>query len=65
MTLLELIIGPAGEIRGETRGFAGRSCLEASRDLLQTLGQTTSDRLTAEFYAIAQDDVVAQRCEFR
>ena len=65
MKHLELIIGPAGDIRGETRGFTGAACLESSRPFLDVLGKTTSDRLTSEFYSAAQALVVTERCPAR
>ena len=50
MKTIELIIEIDGTVRVETRGFQGRSCLEASRALTAALGRTVGDRLTSEFY---------------
>ena len=43
-------LAPDGTVRVETRGFPGRSCLEASRLLAAALARTVGDRLTSEFY---------------
>ncbi len=51
MKRLELVIAPDGAIRAATHGFAGSGCLAASRPLLERLGATVSEQLTAEFYA--------------
>jgi hypothetical protein len=50
-------IAPDGATTIQTHGFAGRSCLEATRRLEATLGRTTSDRLTPEFYATARSAI--------
>ena len=47
---IEIIVGPKGESRLETKGFAGNSCREASRFIEQALGQQTGEQLTAEFH---------------
>jgi hypothetical protein len=63
MKTIEIVIAPTGAVRLQTRGFAGRSCLTASRFLEAALGRTTSDRLSSDFYAAAerQHETVAQR----
>ena len=47
---IEVIVGPNGQIRVEARGFDGASCLEATKELEQALGQTASRRRKPEFY---------------
>jgi hypothetical protein len=48
MKTIEIVVNPQGETRLETKGFAGASCQEASRFLEMALGETLSDRATAE-----------------
>ncbi len=50
MKRIEIVISPDGQTRLETKGFAGRSCQEASRFLERALGQSESDQRTSEFY---------------
>ena len=47
---IEVVITPAGEIRVQTRGFAGSSCRQASLPLERALGLLQSDTPTAELY---------------
>ena len=54
MKTIEIVVSPAGEIRIETKGFAGATCQGASRTIEQALGQRTAETLTAEFYAAQQ-----------
>lgn len=58
--VIRLIVGPRGETRVETRGFAGGECRNASRFLEQALGQPVGEQLTAEFY---QDQPAEQRIQ--
>ena len=50
MKRIEIVISPDGQTRLETKGFAGRSCQEASRFLERALGRSESDQRTSEFY---------------
>ncbi len=50
MKTIEITVSPGGETKGETRGFAGSECREASRFVEQALGRRTAETLTAEFY---------------
>ena len=52
-----VIVAPDGGMHVEARGYQGRTCLEATCRLEAALGRTTSDRLTAEFYAVEQPAV--------
>jgi hypothetical protein len=54
MKTIEITIGPKGEVQLETRGFAGGTCRDAAKALVGALGQTVSERLTAEFYRSEQ-----------
>ena len=61
MKIIEIIIGPAGETRLETKGFTGSACKEASCLLEQALGAVQADRLTAEFHEQAAHRPVQTR----
>jgi len=43
-------IAPDGEVRIETKGFSGPSCLEESKFLKDLLGQETARSLTPAYY---------------
>ena len=51
MKLIEITVAPDGQIRSETKGFAGAECQQASAFLEKMLGRRVSEQLTAEFYA--------------
>ena len=61
MKLIEITITPDGQTRLETRGFPGATCQEASRLLERALGNTTSEKLTSEFYQSKVQADVPQR----
>ena len=48
--VIEVIVSPLGEIKIETKGFAGNMCRQASQSLEEALGRMQSEKLTAEFY---------------
>ena len=50
MKQIEIIISPEGSSRIASRGYAGRSCQEATRQLEEALGQRLTETLTPEFY---------------
>ena len=50
MKQLEILISPEGQSRILTKGFAGSSCRDATKELEQALGERQSEQLTAEFY---------------
>jgi hypothetical protein len=50
---IEVLVSPTGEVRVQTKGFAGSDCLQASKFLEQSLGVTSADHKTAEFYESA------------
>jgi Protein of unknown function (DUF2997). len=47
---IEVLISPKGEIKIQTKGFAGSSCQAASKFLEDALGAKLSDQPTAELY---------------
>ena len=51
MPTIEIIVSPQGETKITTKGFAGRKCQDATRELERALGTKTADKKTAEFYA--------------
>ncbi|MCA9041952.1 MAG: DUF2997 domain-containing protein [Planctomycetaceae bacterium] len=50
MKQIEIIISPEGSSRIASRGFSGRTCVDATRKLEEALGQRLSETLTPEFY---------------
>ena len=50
MKTIEIVVTPTGETKVETKGFTGSSCRDASRFIEQALGQSTGEKLTAEFH---------------
>ena len=50
MKTIEVTVSPAGEVKVETRGFAGGDCRDASRFVEHALGAKTAEALTAEFH---------------
>ena len=61
MKTIEIIVGPDGGSRIETKGFAGASCRDASRFLEQALGTRATELLTAEFHNLAQTEQSEER----
>jgi hypothetical protein len=57
---IEITVDAKGAVVVQTKGFVGASCKDASRFLEQALGESTADRLTAEFHQAA-DQRVEQR----
>ena len=50
MKTIEITVDSKGQTKVETRGFTGGDCREASKFIEQALGQSTGEKLTAEFY---------------
>ena len=50
MTTIIVEVSPTGETKIETRGFKGKSCKDATRELEKALGAVTSDTATSEAY---------------
>ena len=48
--VIEVIVSPQGEAIVQTKGYAGRDCLQASKFLEQALGIVVQDQKTAEYY---------------
>ena len=60
---IEVVVGPNGSTRVETRGFSGSGCRTASQFLEAALGQRATEELTAEYYetATASQTIPQQR----
>jgi len=56
MKTIEVIVSPNGQTRLETKGFAGSQCRDASKLLESALGQTTEERLTAEYHQTTTEE---------
>lgn len=47
---IELVFTPDGQVRLETRGLKGKTCLDETEALEKALGKVESRTRTAEFY---------------
>jgi hypothetical protein len=47
---IELVFTPEGEVRLETRGLKGKTCLAETEALEKALGNVTDRTRTSEFY---------------
>jgi hypothetical protein len=47
---IEITVSP----KGETRGFSGTECLQASQFVEAALGKRTAEQLTAEFFQLEE-----------
>lgn len=52
---IEVVIGPDGAVRLETRGLKGQSCLAETQALEKALGRVVRREKTREFWQQAQD----------
>jgi Protein of unknown function (DUF2997) len=59
--IIEVTVSPKGETTVQTKGFAGGTCIQASKWLEQALGITTADSKTAEFYEPAKTEQHVQQ----
>ncbi len=50
MKTIEILVNSKGETTVTTKGFAGKSCRDASKFLEVALGQRIGEQLTAEFH---------------
>ena len=53
MKTIEILFGPDGRSRVETKGYTGTDCRDASRFLEQSLGEQTTEILKPEFHQSA------------
>ena len=54
--IIEVTVSPKGETTVQTKGFIGSDCLQASKFLEQSLGISTAEQKTGEFYTTNQAD---------
>ncbi len=47
---IDVVIDEKGDVTVTTRGFAGKSCQDATKQLEAALGATTGDQPTAEMH---------------
>lgn len=47
---IELVFTPEGEVRIETHGLKGKTCMEETESLEKALGSVKSRTKTSEFY---------------
>ena len=47
---IEIVVDTKGQSKVQTKGFAGSTCVEASKFIEQALGQRTEMRMTPEFF---------------
>ena len=59
--IIEVTVSPKGEVRVETKGYAGADCLAASKFVEQALGVSINERKTGEFYQSAQAEQQIQQ----
>ena len=48
--IIEIIVTPDGKTTIQTKGFAGGSCRDASKQLERALGEVAGEQRTPEFY---------------
>jgi hypothetical protein len=51
--IIDIVFDADGNASVETKGFAGKSCLEATADLERELGSVTAEKKTADFLKVA------------
>ena len=56
---IELLIAPSGEVKLQTFGFTGSSCLRADQFLRDSLGTSSSEQLTPEYHLSITETSVA------
>lgn len=54
--IIEVTVSPKGETTVQTKGFIGTDCLLASKFVEQSLGISTAEQKTGEFYVTNQAD---------
>lgn len=59
--IIEVTVSPKGEVTVQTKGYVGTACQQATKDLQQALGVTTSDNKTPDFYAVTEIQQTVQQ----
>lgn len=50
MKEIKVTISPDGKIKIETKGFVGKECVEATKELEKALGSDKKQTFTGEYY---------------
>lgn len=58
MESIEIIIDVNGEIKIQTKGFSGKSCIEGSKFVEEALGTKTGEKLTGEYYQTTRNQTL-------
>ena len=58
---IEILVTATGQTTVQTKGFTGSSCREASRFLVDALGQRGNEQLTAEFHQVVPQQAEQQQ----
>jgi hypothetical protein len=58
---IEILVSTSGEVRVETKGFAGAVCRSAGRALEQSLGSLTHEQLTREYFQFQSTEQAQQQ----
>jgi hypothetical protein len=61
MRTITVTVAPDGTSRVETSGFVGSDCREASRFVVQALGNSLSEQLKPEFHQTATEQQQARQ----
>ena len=60
MKKIIVTIAPDGSTKVETKGYVGKACQDATRQIEQALGAVVSDTKKPEFYQTAGGELKAQ-----
>jgi hypothetical protein len=52
MKIIEIIVDPQGNVKLQTKGYSGNECRSASAEIEKSLGVSTAEQLTPEFYQV-------------
>ncbi|MCH8148360.1 MAG: DUF2997 domain-containing protein [Planctomycetes bacterium] len=58
MKIIEIVVSPTGQTQVETKGFSGSECRDASRFIVEALGECAGEQLTAEFHETSTNQSV-------
>jgi hypothetical protein len=47
---IEIVVGTEGDVTVEAKGFKGKSCMDATKQIEKALGVTGKDSKTGEYY---------------
>jgi hypothetical protein len=61
MESIEITFDVNGEIKVQTKGFSGKSCVEGSKFVEEALGTKTGEKLTGEYYQTTQNQTLDRK----